>query len=99
MLTFSQLKYSQNKCLKNRFKQFLTSCIYFLFAERILESTLVSGNWSRMILIHTVIGMAIINPGTPQMKPQSMSMTKTVITFNEKDFPIKIGSKIVPNKT
>src|SRR5690606_11994661 len=39
------------------------------------------------------------NPGTPQINPQSMSITRTVITFKENDFPIKMGAKIEPNNT
>ena len=57
------------------------------------------GNCSNIILKNTVIGIAIINPGIPQMKPQNISITKTVIIFIEKDFPIKTGSKILPKST
>ena len=47
----------------------------------------------------TVIGIDNIIPGTPQMNPQNISITKTVMILIEKDFPINIGSKIEPNST
>jgi hypothetical protein len=59
---------------------------------------LVLGNCSKIILINTVIGIAIIKPGIPQRNPQNMSITNTVIILMEKDFPIKMGSKIAPNR-
>ena len=52
-----------------------------------------------MILKNTVIGIDIINPGTPQTKPQNMSMIRMVTTLIEKDFHMKIGSRIDPNNT
>ena len=61
--------------------------------------TLVPGNCSKIILMNTVMGMAIIRPGIPHINPQSINIIRTVITFIEKDFPMKIGSKIAPNNT
>ena len=61
--------------------------------------TLVPGNCSKIIFIKTVIGIAIIKPGIPQIKPQSINIINTAITFMENDFPIKTGSSIAPNKT
>lgn len=59
----------------------------------------VLGNCSNRIFRKTVIGMDMISPGMPQTKPQSISITKIVITLMEKDFPMKIGSKIPPKST
>ena len=67
--------------------------------DKRLAMTLVLGNCSKMILIKTVIGIAIIKPGIPQRNPQNISITNTAITFMENDFPIKMGSKIAPNNT
>lgn len=61
--------------------------------------TIVLGNFSKIILINTVKGMAIIKPGIPQMYPQSISITKMAIMLIEKDLPINIGSKTPPNNT
>ena len=47
----------------------------------------------------TVIGIDKINPGIPQINPQSINITKIVITFIEKVFPIKTGSKTLPKIT
>ena len=41
----------------------------------------------------------MIKPGTPQINPQNINITNTAIMFIEKDFPIKIGSKIAPKRT
>ena len=59
----------------------------------------VLGNCSKIIFKNTVIGIAIINPGIPQIKPQNINITKTAIMFIEKDFPINTGSKILPYNT
>lgn len=45
------------------------------------------------------MGMDIINPGTPQIYPQSISMINTVTVLIENVFPIIIGSSIPPKRT
>ena len=51
------------------------------------EMTLVFGNCSSIIFRNTVIGMARINPGIPQMNPQNISIIKMVIyIFNISNF-------------
>src|SRR5699024_648451 len=67
--------------------------------EIISAKNWVFGNCSKIIFINTVSGIDIINPGTPQIYPQNISITKIVITLIEKDFPIKIGSRMVPKIT
>ena len=62
----------------------------------ILAATCVLGNFSRIILINTVIGIDIIRPGMPQIYPHSISIISTVITFKENVFPINTGFKIPP---
>jgi hypothetical protein len=65
-------------------------------AEIKLASFLVLENCSKIILINTVMGMAIINPGIPHKNPQNINITKTVIILIENDFPIKTGSIMAP---
>jgi len=69
------------------------------FPERSEEMNLVFGNCSKIIFKNTVIGIDIINPGTPQIYPQSINDTKIAITLMEKDFPINMGSQTLPNAT
>lgn len=57
----------------------------------------VLGNCSNIILMNTVRGIAMINPAMPHIYPQSMSITRTVMIFTEKVFPINTGSKTAPN--
>ena len=72
---------------------------FYLTVDIKFEITFVFGNCSNIILINTVTGIERIIPGTPQRNPQNISITKMVIIFIENDFPIKMGSKMAPNKT
>ena len=51
--------------------------IYLGDADNSEATNFVFGNCSNIILKNTVIGIAIINPGIPQMKPQNINITKS----------------------
>jgi hypothetical protein len=60
---------------------------------------LVLGNCSNIIFKNTVIGMHMIIPGTPQINPNNINITNTVMTLIENDFPMNTGSKMDPKRS